>query len=422
MLELFSLFLAVAIGFHLFKASFKPKAAMISIILWLLSMTYMLEGGNLTTEYSLPFQFACIYIVWRIESTNRQHGRYFYIGIFSAILFFLKQNTIGILLSIILYLLISHMLDGRIRQLGKKLAFLFAGLLSFSILLFVLFLQWGALDALWDAAFVYNLHYATRPSLQDHAQSLFRGWLLLSNTCISAFGILGWNMALASLLAIGVINLPIEIALAALGGRLINHYYLTLLASFTLFTAFFFFILLTGFKNWRKETNLIRSAPTIFPLLIVLGVAIISVKPILDNFDSYARYRSYVDQISNIVDSVNENSFADDYVLALRAETYVNFAARRKSPTKYVYQFPLRMPGYTSEKMVVEYLQDILTQRPKLIVDKTGRWRSVEDFPAKSPQIAHLINEVNNQYLQRDVLGPWTIYQIIGEEHTLLFK
>jgi hypothetical protein len=80
------------------------------------------------------------------------------------------------------------------------------------------------------------------------------------------------------------------------------------------------------------------------------------------------------------------------------------------------------MPGYTSEKMVVEYLQDILTQRPKLIVDKTGRWRSVEDFPAKSPQIAHLINEVNNQYLQRDVLGPWTIYQIIGEEHTLLFE
>ncbi|RST72560.1 hypothetical protein D4T97_016015 [Siminovitchia acidinfaciens] len=44
----------------------------------------------------------------------------------------------------------------------------------------------------------------------------------------------------------------------------------------------------------------------------------------------------------------------------------------RKAPTKYVNQYPLYMKGYQNVQMVEEFLQDIQTNQPRIIVDASS--------------------------------------------------
>jgi hypothetical protein len=73
----------------------------------------------------------------------------------------------------------------------------------------------------------------------------------------------------------------------------------------------------------------------------------------------------------NIVNFIQKNSSPNDYLLHWGTVGSLNFLSERKSPSKFFYQYALRMSGYASPEIVDSFLKDIKINKPKIIVDHT---------------------------------------------------
>ena len=97
------------------------------------------------------------------------------------------------------------------------------------------------------------------------------------------------------------------------------------------------------------------------------------------------------------------------------AETAYNFMARRRSPTRFVYQYDLYK--YADEKSETEFLNDILIQKPKLII-LTAADKRLNDhhFAYRSENVGGLMDKVRLIYtlVKTPQLKGWVVYQLEG--------
>jgi hypothetical protein len=108
LVEVASLGLAALIGYHLLKRLYGLFPAVFISFLWLFSAFYLMAGGNLTTEYTLPFQFSLLWFFYRAENEHHYGWQGFILGAISALLFFTRQNAVAIPVAIGIYLLLSR--------------------------------------------------------------------------------------------------------------------------------------------------------------------------------------------------------------------------------------------------------------------------------------------------------------------------
>jgi 4-amino-4-deoxy-L-arabinose transferase-like glycosyltransferase len=163
----------------------------------------------------------------------------------------------------------------------------------------------------------------------------------------------GW-----SLLSVAVIALPLELVLISLSARNYVYYYITLIPVTTLLLAALFYTL-TGLasSDGRAAGHLWAGA-----LLVTLSLSPIIALP--------SQLTPGVDaQIAEAAAYVRANTAEEDTVLVWGAETMVNFLSGRRAPSRFTYLYPLYMARYASEPRVNELLQDILQQKPALIID-----------------------------------------------------
>jgi hypothetical protein len=78
---------------------------------------------------------------------------------------------------------------------------------------------------------------------------------------------------------------------------------------------------------------------------------------------------SGIERNSAIVNYVVERTNPADYVLVWGNDVWINFSAQRMSPTRYAYQYPLFMPGYTDSVKVAEFFRDLQDKLPVLIIE-----------------------------------------------------
>jgi hypothetical protein len=95
-----------------------------------------------------------------------------------------------------------------------------------------------------------------------------------------------------------------------------------------------------------------------------------------------------------------ENTTKEDFVLMFGAESAINFMTQRKSPTRYVYQYPLYMQGYDDPRKDQEFLSDLAKNPPKLIIITNNRKTPFEKFSAIIENYTLVANN-----------GDWDIYQ-----------
>jgi 4-amino-4-deoxy-L-arabinose transferase-like glycosyltransferase len=425
-IEVLSLLVAAILSFELFKKAFDIPTSLFTVFLWLFTLGFTLDGGNFTEEFALPIQFACLLLAWRAEDkfTSRRHG--ILIGILSGILFYLKQNTIGIFIAILIYIVVSRALARKWRELMRIAISILGGFLLVSMLFVFLFLGWGALRDFWSAAFLYNFYYAAVPRLFNRLQSLYRGWLLLSKSKLAWFGTLGWFItlvmylanrsrfkpSLVPLLGIGLIALPLDVCMVGFGGRLINHYFITLLPVFSLFSAFFINLLIRSVSHWLGD----HFAPAVkiaVVILLILAYPLVEINQFKEYISVTQSYQGEVHANAKVLKTRNyvmKNTSPSDTVLVLGAETNINFISRRVSPSRYTYQYPLNTPGYTTPAMVEEFLNAIIDKSPPLIVAKDGNWIGPEDFCVTTPEIDEMISVIQSRYALVIQYGAWSIY------------
>ncbi len=418
LLELISLFGAASIGFYLFKKVFGLWPAIYGLLLWLFALTFWIDGGNFTTEYTIPLQFSALWLFYTANKPNSRLRYWFLIGATGGIAFFTKQTTIGIWIAIIFCQMLAILKHNQTKKRATQILVIALGTLATSIFVMLFFSIQGAFSEFWDAAFKYNYFYAFADAHSTvnrlkaisiiMAYALGLGVILYRKKFDSS-----WN----SLLTIGLIDFPVEILLISLSGRQYPHYYMTILPVLSVFVSLAFWVLFSLLPSW-DISNILMSVFRFGLTGILLGVlswGISNSRKI--QFTPEAIKEFSTDQ--RAAEFISSNTNPGDYVLMWGAESSVNFFTERKSPSRFVYQYPLYTRRYADEANILEFLDDIIQYRPRLIVDTANELTPFFDFPVQTENIKEKIEYIRSHYQRERNLDNWTVYQYTEIDNSL---
>jgi len=413
-IELVFVLVAAWVGFRICQRAFGSGPAVIALFLWLLTLEFVIQGGNLTTEYTLPIQFACLALFWRAEE-RPSLWLWPLLGALFALAFFTKQTTVGVGIAIILYLVIDRIKAKRGKTLLKEVALIGLGAGVVGLLVVAFFAAQGALSDFWSAAFQYNFVYAFSPtSVKTRLHPLLWGIEPLTKTSLFQFALMGVLIALLMLLyrwrmlahcrvllTVALLDFPIELILVSTSARIYPHYYMALLPILSIFAAVALWAFFTFLKNLRISRRMIG----LFTAGILFSLA----------WSVYAGYKRQVKDFHYLepdpaVLYLKTSSSPDDYVLLWGAETSVNFVAQRRGPSRFVYQYPLYQQGYVTQEMIEEFLNDIIRTHPIIIDTKHGP-TPMYQFPIMSDAIQEKIDFLQAHYCVVDSIGDWTVYR-----------
>jgi hypothetical protein len=424
-LEVAFLFAASVLLYALVKRFFGFFPAALASFLWLFTLMYMLARGNTTEEYPLVMQIGALFLFYLAE--RERDGKYTWrgllIGLLAGLTFFTRQTSIGVFLAIGVYIVAARLWQHDFRKLLADLLPILAGGLIVIAVVYIYFKSHGAMGRFWENAFLYNFVYAGDRDTEDRFAALLKGMDLLANVGLAPLAMFGWAASLVTLLftrdhfsaplraflTMVVIALPVEVALVAVGGRPRAPYFITLLPIFAIFSGMTLGILFDSLK----QNGLPRLA--IASVAIVLSLTLCAVL-----------YNDYVDitladtdsqQDVALLNYIAQTTTPKDTVLMWGAQTAYNFASQRRSPTRFVYQYDLY--NFADEKNTTEFLNDILTEKPKLII-LTSIDQKLNDFhfAYRSDKIGQLMDQIRSDYIQVNMpqLSDWVIYQFEGNQ------
>jgi hypothetical protein len=207
-----------------------------------------------------------------------------------------------------------------------------------------------------------------------------------------------------------LVSTPIEVFFITISGRSILHYYLTPLPVMSILAGTLAYTLpfLVEHVTRANSPNIQRWAPGLVLAVVLLGQA-----GQITYYPSYARVLSDNDR-APLIDYVARNTKEGDQVLLIGAESVVNFLARREAPTRYVYQYPLATLG--RRPMFEEYFDQILRNKPVLIVDPRGRDRLDEKLYTSMQKRSQIVREGVQQlaanYGPVARFGNWVVYRL----------
>ena len=418
LLELIALFAAAFVGFRIVKRLLGTYPAFFSLYLWLFALVFVIEGGNLTTEFSLPLQFIALWLVFDSNKPNFPKWRWFLLGFIGATSFFTKQTTIGIWSAIFIYMTFNRLNSGQVKQWIIELLLYLSGFAVIILSFTTYFSLNKMLQDFWSAAFEFNLLYSSSSiSLGERLKFLYDGIGDLSRIGLFQFSMVGFIIGLFivnkkslplggnPVLTVSLIALPIEWLLLLTSGRAYPHYFMTILPVLSIFAATTYWAL----DSWLSSLGNTNKGRVIF-LISVIGVYFWSF------YSPYVKQINVYSDVGNptIIKYIKSNTNLEDYVLIWGGESDINYFSQRASPTQFVYQYPLYEPKYVNEGMILDFLNDILTNRPRLILDTNNPSTPMYDFPIKTNKIETAIRNIQSGYRIRDIFNRWTVYEYKG--------
>lgn len=229
----------------------------------------------------------------------------------------------------------------------------------------------GGWDALVDTNFTYNRLYAPPLTLLV----ALRGMLDTPAKAGVAIPIvllgLSWLRPMKDLDRVVhsfvTLALLFEIVAIMVQGRDYAHYYVLTVGSGSMALALGLERLLVS----RRPAQAIEWGAAVIGVVILLVVVARPVQPHLSLHNVARVARADFPQLP-IVDAVRSLCGPDDSVYTWGAETQVNFLAERRSPSRYVYLYPLQMPGFDVERRARELLADLQADPPCAIVAPIG--------------------------------------------------
>ena len=425
LLQVVFIFFTFFLVYKLLDQAFGTYAALVGSLLLTSGLLTILEKGNVTEEYALVFQAWCFWLfiaAWKKDFPIRAS---FWIGVLGGLAFNFKQTTVGILVTYALILLIVRIFQRKFPL--RDFLTLLAGWLVPSMLLVAYLASQNALTDFWEQAFLYNFVYiGTHEGIRRLIPVFLKGFLYLQNGWVLYLSIFGWLAGIAyvwlkrrhfteiePLILITLLDLPIEIIFITISGRSILHYYLTPLPVMAIMvgTVVCTVPFLLGSISRANHQILQRWSP-----VAVLAIVFLA------QYGQIAYYPQYVRVLSDndyapVIDYVAMNTGKDDQVLLIGAESVVNFLARRKAPTRYVYQYPLALLG--RRPMFEQYFNQILENKPTLIIDTRGRPRLDDKLYTPLQKRSQVVREgvkyLGEHYQPVAQFEEWIVYRFIGK-------
>lgn len=341
-------------------------------------------------------------------------------GVMGATAFFTKQTAIGIWLSMLLFLVAYKVKLQKVKELISELFYFWSGAGSVCVAWIAFFGLQGALTQFWSAAFEFNFVYTSSTiGLVDRLKLFITEITPLTKVGLLQYAGIGYWLGLTlaylkrdivrpwfPLLVIGLLDLPVELILISASGRMYPHYYMTILPALALFAGITFRAIFTS-----QFLSDIPNTAKCFLIAGVIGVLL---------WTSFNEYRLQVISFHKveqppILSEIRQNTNPEDSVLVWGAETSINYFSNRKSPTRFVYQYPLYTQGYTNELMIIEFLDDLIHKHPKLLIDTHNPRTPLYEFPIQTPLIQQKTAYLQCHYRSVGEIQGWTIYEYTPE-------
>jgi hypothetical protein len=453
-----TLFVSVAIGlgFALMKQALGTVPALFGSSAWVATFGLLLIWENYPEEYALPLQFASLYLFYQAERWEQASWRralmWGLIGTLGAACFLLKPTLVGTQLAIVLLRVGGGLF------VERRPVFLLCdlGAVCLGVLLVLgpvtaYFWAVGVLGDGVDAVFRYNFFYSAAPprdrflsvlsgiggmpALSGAPALALIGWVRIcrqalharrhllapglvlpthGNTCEARPGASRDGHDILSSLAL--VALPLDLLLVALSGRDYGYYYTAWLPTIGILCALFAYSFIG--RGGRREVWA-RTCCLCSLLPVMVGVPAAAIIARLNTPAWTAATRA------EVVRYIAAHTSPSDSVLIWGAEPGVNFAAQRRSPTRYVYQYPLYTRGYVDAALVKEFLRDVEADPPTLIIDASSsdritppidpdaraRWAAMLVYDL-SPEMEQVLEYIGAWYSRVGDLGPdqWKVY------------
>jgi hypothetical protein len=171
---------------------------------------------------------------------------------------------------------------------------------------------------------------------------------------------------------------------------------------------------LAGFTLWLIFESILKDVPrwagAALTVSLVIALWAVFTADYRDLVDFYAQPTGD----SNLISYIQNSTSPDETVLMWGAESVYNFMARRASPTRFVYQYPL-YKGFGGKAYVTEFLTDILKNRPRMIILAAGDKLSDFRFGARDNQVGALMDQIKGRYGPTIQIGDWQVYTDNGQ-------
>jgi hypothetical protein len=324
---------------------------------------------------------------------------------------------VAIWVAIVISLTVLRLVSKQSRKWFRELALIALGGLAFSALIILFFSLQAALPHFWSAAFEYNFVYSARADslMSERLDAIVKGVRPLSRAGLLQIALIGYMIAIGLILfrrtalekvldlaLIGLLALPLELILIDLPGRTFAHYYMTLLPTLALFTG----LAVWGLTSPLPDEKMFNTAKYVLALILVGFIA-------WRSFDDYLNQLYIYRDLTNsepVIEYVERNTSPDDLVLLWGSDASINYFSERSSPTRFVYQSPLQQEGYVDEAMIDEFLDDVIQNQPRLVID-TGTRDPLFSFPLTSDSIEEKSSYLLSRYCIVEQIDDWKIHE-----------
>jgi len=403
------------LAFTIVKARFGAVAASFAVVIFLIYYGRFVQGGNLTEQYALLFQFLALYLFILTESRGARIKITLAIGILAALAFLLRPDLVGVWLAIGIYWWIFHR-DNALRltlwsALGAMVVFL---------PVIAIFASVGGIYALWDAVFVFNFIYSdtTFAARADVILGLmsslnFALLPLVGAWCIGLHHTLRKTPSdsLDGILKLAVILLPMEIILISLPGRQYDHYYLAVLPVLTILIGFFVHMVV---KNLHVPASLVSVG-----LLLITSLYYIPdvwgdlyLERYIEKYRSEGGIMTYHEWYRDVTEYIRNRTDPDDLILVTHFNPLLYTLSERGAPSRFFY-LPLHSKDRFLNSEIDEFISDVKSKSPSFIIDK--RFGNISYAPDTTPYdnvsvLAPLADFANEEYQFVQKFGGHGIY------------
>jgi len=429
LMEFSALFGAAAISYLTLRKIYGFLPALLGTLAWLWGLSPVLQGGNLTEEYSLPFNFLAVLCFWLSLQQPGKRWPLFVIGLTFAASFSFRANNTGVQVALVLAWIFSALLQKDPRTLFYRLLWSGLGVLAGLFLVSVYFLVIGTFDDMLNAALLYN--FAITKS-SPNLLGTFRGGILRIGIP-AGFALLGYLLILVRAvekrrfepwLLFLVILWPLEIALSGLSGRGYDHYLIPWMVTLGILTAILADSLFQALNRYAEG----RALPALAVLLFLgLLLSLNGLSEYGQTFHRLAFERQKGIELDHPVAAyIRKNSQPDDTVLVWGARLAFNVLSRRETPSAYLF-YPLLVDVPFSQQMADQFYADLTTKRPLLIVDtalinqdlvpaldpaiRKEQFQSGKLWPTLPGNINAVLEFIDQNYELAETIQGYSIYQ-----------
>ena len=361
-------------------------------------------GGNFGESYTiLPTILAFSFFS---DFRTKNKGYYLILaGFFLAMATLIKQTTFGLLLAILGLTVIFGRKQGFIKQ-----AFWIIVGFGGPWLVFLLYsFRTGIFNDFINQFFYYNFLYS-RFSLSRFVFRPWAGFLAVfpEMAMVWILGIAGFWWGLKKLKDRQRQNMVITLfwflggLLGVMAGfRFFQNYFLLIIAPMVLGSGW----LINQFwrrRGVREERILIKGCL----FVLILGTLSSQVVKVKEELTAEQETRA-----KRAIEYLKKSTTSDDYVYIWGTEGRVLFGAKRISPSRYFFAFPLTTDGY-KEKAVSELKVSLNERKPEIIIDASIDCGVPKLGEMKGKDWEDIHRFMNENYVLEAPIDSWLVYRL----------